>query len=115
VRRRRLNEEYSFIWIVASVALIVVTIARGPVDRLALSLGILYGPALLLLLLGFFVAVSGLPFSMLLSLQRRPIYRLIKDVSLRDAQQRSLHAAGSLNRESTQTPAPHRAKAASQQ
>jgi len=88
VRRRRLNEEYSFIWIVSSGALIVLSIARGLVDRLALSLGILYGPALLLLILAFFVAAAALHFSLVISRQRRQIERLIEDVALLDEQQR---------------------------
>jgi hypothetical protein len=95
VRRRRLNEEYSFIWIVASGALIVLSIARGSIDKLALWLGIHYGPALLLLGLGFFVAVAALHFSLVVSRQRRQIERLIEDVALLDAQQRRLQDVGS--------------------
>jgi len=95
VRRKRLNEEYSFIWIVASCALIFISIARGLVDRLALSLGILYGPALLLLVLVFFVAVAALHFSLVISRQRRQIEQLIEDVALLDAKQRRLQDTAS--------------------
>jgi hypothetical protein len=88
VRRRRLSEEYSFIWILGCAALIVLSLARGTLDAVALRLGILYGPALLLLALIFFVAVAALHFSLVISRQRRQIERLIEDVALLDAQQR---------------------------
>ena len=90
VRRRRLSEEYSLIWILFSGALIVLSLARGALDALALRLGILYGPALLLLILIFFVAGVSLHFSLVISQQRRQIERLIEDVALLDAQNRRL-------------------------
>jgi hypothetical protein len=82
VRRRKLSEEYSFIWILTSIALIVLSAARGWVDAIALDLGILYGPAFLLLLLVFFVVIAALHFSLVISRQRRQIERLIEDVAL---------------------------------
>jgi len=89
VRRRRLSEEYSFIWILCSGGLIVLSLARGTLDAVALRLGILYGPALLLLVLIFFVAIAALHFSLVISRQRRQIERLIEDVALLDARRRS--------------------------
>jgi hypothetical protein len=90
VRRRRLSEEYSFIWILSSVALIILSLARGALDRLALRLGILYGPALLLLVLIFFVTIAALHFSLVISRQRRQIDQLIEDVALLESSQRQL-------------------------
>jgi hypothetical protein len=90
VRRRRLSEEYSFIWILSAIALIVLSFARGALDALALRLGILYGPALLVLVLIFFVAIAALHFSLVISRQRRQIDRLIEDVALLEASQRQL-------------------------
>jgi hypothetical protein len=95
VRRRRLTEEYSFIWILASGALIVLSLARGAINRLALSLGIYYGPALLFLVFAFLVAVAALHFSLVISRQRRQIERLIEDVALLDARQRKSQGAAS--------------------
>ena len=88
VRRRKLSEEYSFFWIVTSAALIVLSLARGTLDAAALRLGIRYGPALLLLVLIFFVMVAALHFSIVISRQRRKIDRLIEDVALLEARQR---------------------------
>ena len=93
VRRRRLSEEYSFIWILCSGALIILSLARGTLDAVALRLGILYGPALLLLILIFFVAIAALHFSLVISRQRQQIERLIEDVALLDARGRRPHQA----------------------
>src|SRR5262245_46565198 len=104
VRRRRLTEEYSVIWILASIMLLVMSLARGTIDRVALWLGIQYGPALLLLALGFFVAVAALHFSLVISRQRRQVERLIGDVEFLDAKQRRSHdASSSLSSPPTQT------------
>jgi hypothetical protein len=93
VRRRKLSEEYSFFWIVTSAALIVLSLARRALDAAALRLGIRYGPALLLLVLIFFVMIAALHFSIVISRQRRKIDRLIEDVALLEARHReSAHA-----------------------
>lgn len=98
VRRRKLSEEYSLIWILTSGALIVLSLARSWVDALALELGILYGPAFLLLLLVFFVVIAALHFSLVISTQRRQIERLIEDVALLEARQRGEAAQTSPDR-----------------
>ena len=95
VRRRRLSEEYSFIWILSSGALIVLSLARGWIDALALELGILYGPALLLLVLIFFVVIAALHFSLVISKQRRQIERLIEDVALLEQRGRRSESSAS--------------------
>ena len=108
VRRRRLSEEYSFIWILSSVALIILSLARGTLDRLALRLGILYGPALLLLVLIFFVAIAALHFSLVISRQRRQIDQLIEDVALLEAGQRQLKEVVNAPGDSSTAPRPRR-------
>ena len=82
VRRRRLSEEYSFIWIVCAAALLILAVARRSVDRLALWLGIYYPPALLILVLFLFVFVASLYFSLVISQQREQIERLIEEVAI---------------------------------
>jgi len=49
VRRKKLTEEYSFVWILCALALLGLSLARDVLDRIALSLGIFYPPAALLL------------------------------------------------------------------
>ena len=49
VRRRRLAEEYSALWIVGALVLLAASIRRDLIDRAAGWLGVYYGPAVLLL------------------------------------------------------------------
>jgi hypothetical protein len=84
VRRRKLTEEYSFIWIVCAVALLVLSLWRDILHATARWLGVYYPPALLLLVLIFFVFVASLYFSVVISSQRRQIERLVEEVALLD-------------------------------
>jgi hypothetical protein len=50
VRRRQLREKYAMLWMAVGAATVVVSLSRGPMDRLARALGIQYGPTILFLL-----------------------------------------------------------------
>jgi hypothetical protein len=88
VRRKRLTEEYSFVWIVCALALIGLSIGRRLLDSVASTMGIFYPPAVLLLVLVLFVFVASLSFSVVLSRQRQQIERLMEDVAILDARLR---------------------------
>jgi len=82
VRRRRLTEEYSFLWIVCALALLLLSIFRGALHAIARWLGIFYPPAVLLLLLILFVFVASLYFSVVISRQRQQLDRLVEDQAI---------------------------------
>ena len=84
VRRRKLTEEYSFIWILCAVALLVLSLWRDILHVTARWPGVYYPPAVLLLVLIFFVFVASLYFSVVISGQRRQIERLVEEVALLD-------------------------------
>ena len=90
VRRKKLTEEYSFVWILCALALIGLSLARGLLDRIALELGIFYPPAALLLVVIVFVFVASVSFSVVISRQRQQIDRLIEDTALLDVRLREL-------------------------
>lgn len=90
VRRRRLTEEYSFIWIVCAVALLALSLWRNLLDLAALVLGVHYPPAVLLLVLTFFVVIASLYFSVVVSKQRTQIERLVEEIALLDADLRAM-------------------------
>ena len=90
VRRGRLTEEYSFIWIVCAVALFVLSLWRNLLDRAASILGVHYPPALLLLVLTFFVVIVSLYFSVVVSRHRKDIEKLVEEVALLEEQVRTL-------------------------
>jgi len=93
VRRKKLTEEYSFVWIVCALAILGLAVGRRLMDTVALAIGIYYPPAALLLVLGLFVFIASLSFSVVVSRQRQQIERLIEDAALMDLQMRELHAA----------------------
>lgn len=90
VRRGRLSEEYSFIWIVCAIALFALSVWRNLLDLAASVLGVHYPPAVLLLVLTFFVVIVSLYFSVVVSRHRKDIEKLVEDVALLDEQVRAL-------------------------
>ena len=88
VRRRRLAEEYSALWIVGALALLLASLRRDIIDRTAIWLGITYGPAVLLL--GMVVVVSAvlLWMTVVLSQQQAQIDHLIEETAILGAQLR---------------------------
>jgi hypothetical protein len=90
VRRKKLTEEYSFVWIVCALALLGLSIARRLLDRVALSLGIHYPPAALLLVLILFVFLASVSFSVVVSRQRQQIERLTEDLALLEGRTREI-------------------------
>ena len=92
VRRRKLTEEYSFLWIVASLGLLVVAVKRDTLHTAARWMGVYYPPALLLLLLILIVFVASLCFSVVVSRQRTQIERLIEETAILSAELKDLRS-----------------------
>jgi hypothetical protein len=93
VRRRRLSEEYSFIWIVCAVALFALSLWRNLLDLAASALGVHYPPAVLLLVLTFFVVIVSLYFSVVVSRHRQDIQKLVEELALLEEQVRQLRSS----------------------
>lgn len=90
VRRRRLTEEYSFVWILAALAMLGLSFSRPLLNLAASWLGIYYPPAILLLVLVPLVFGALLYFSVVVSRQREQIERLVEEVSILGAELRDL-------------------------
>jgi hypothetical protein len=90
VRRRRLAEEYSALWIVSALALIGISLRRDLLDFAATWLGVYYPPAVLVLMLVAIISVASLSFSVILSRQQRQIDRLIEENAIMAAELREL-------------------------
>ena len=93
VRRRRLVEEYSLLWVLAALALIGVSLRRDLLDSTARWLNVHYPPAVLVLLLIFIVFVASLCFSVILSRQQQQIEKLIDETAILSAEIRELRKA----------------------
>jgi hypothetical protein len=90
VRRRKLTEEYSLLWILAAAALFGLSFSRPLLHQAAGWLGIYYPPAILLLALVGSVFAALLYLSVAISRQRQQIERLIEEVGLLSADVRDL-------------------------
>ena len=90
VRRRKLTEEYSVLWVLCGAALLGFSIWRDALHLAARLLGIYYPPASLILVLVFFVFVVSLSFSVVVSRQRQQIETMIEDLALMDRDLRDL-------------------------
>jgi hypothetical protein len=93
VRRRRLAEEYSALWIVSALVLIGISLRRDVLDSAARWLGVYYPPAVLVLMLVAIISVASLSFSVILSRQQRQIDRLIEENAIMAAELRELRSS----------------------
>lgn len=92
VRRRKLTEEYSFLWISSSLALLILSLRREILHTVARWIGVYYPPAVLLMFLIVIVFVASLCFSVIVSRQRQQIERLIEETAILSAELRDLRA-----------------------
>jgi hypothetical protein len=90
VRRRKLTEEYSLLWIIAAIALLTLAFSRPLLHAAASWLGIFYPPAILLLVLVVLVFAALLYFSVVVSRQKQQIERLVEEVGILAAEVRDL-------------------------
>jgi hypothetical protein len=67
VRRRRLKEEYSLLWLLAGGVMVVLTVARPLLEVIARALGIHYAPSALFLVVGLVGMALGLHLTAVIS------------------------------------------------
>ncbi len=67
VRRRKLKEEYSLLWLATALALMILSVSRPLLDTLASMVGIFYPPSALFLVAVIFVLFILLHFSTVLT------------------------------------------------
>jgi hypothetical protein len=90
VRRRKLAEEYSFLWILSALALLGLSIRREVIHAIAAWLGVYYPPIVLVMVLIVMMFVASLWFSVIVSRQRQQIERLIEETAVLSAELREL-------------------------
>jgi len=81
IRRRRIKEELWFAWLVASLGPLACSLWLGPWAALARWLGILYEPALLMIVGLFFSVLLMLYVTTVLSALMRQNQRLAQEVA----------------------------------
>lgn len=67
VRRKRLKEKYSLLWLFTAIVLLVLSLSRGLLERVAAIMGIFYAPSAFFLLAFLFLMLITLQFSVVIS------------------------------------------------
>ncbi|MBL7917815.1 MAG: DUF2304 domain-containing protein [Bacteroidia bacterium] len=82
IAKGKLREEYSVIWIICTVILLVFSIWRNGLDVLAKLLGVYYAPALIFLAAIFAIIIFLVHLSVVNSKQHEQIKKLSQDLAL---------------------------------
>jgi len=90
VRRRKLSEAYSLLWLMTAVILLILSLWRGLLDVLAGLLGIFYPPTALFIVGFGFVLLILLQFSVLASRLSDENRRVIQRLAILDWRLRRL-------------------------
>jgi hypothetical protein len=93
IRRRKLTEEYSFLWILLGATLLVVSIRADLLAAAARIVGVANPGTLPLVLAVTAMIVACLCLSVIVSRQRHQIDRLIEETAILAAELRELRAA----------------------
>ncbi len=93
VRRKRLREQYSLLWIVSAAVMVLAALFIGSIDKLAHAVGIYYPPAFLFLLAILLVFMLQFHFSTVISDLREQNKNLTQDLGLLAAELRALRRA----------------------
>ena len=92
VRRRKLTEEYSLVWLVSAAVLLAASLRREALQTVGRWIGIAQPPVVLLAIATLILVVVSLCLSVVVSRQRRQIDRLMEDTAILSAELRELRA-----------------------
>ncbi len=67
IRRNRLKEKYSLLWLVAAFVMLFFSVSRSSLERISLLVGIQYPPSLIFILGFLFLVVINVHFSTVIS------------------------------------------------
>ncbi len=90
VRRKRLREQYSLLWIASAAVMVLAALFIGSIDKLAHAVGIYYPPAFLFLLAILLVFMLQFHFSTVISDLREQNKNLTQDLGLLATELREL-------------------------
>jgi hypothetical protein len=82
IRRGRLKERYALLWLAAAGVMLLLATWRSLLDRIAVFLGVFYGPSLLFLVALLFLFAILLHFSLVISEHRDKTRRLTQHLAL---------------------------------
>lgn len=88
VRKNKLEEKYSILWIFFSFLIIFLALFRGVLDKIASFFGVYYAPALLFLFGFVFLIFYIIHLSIVITKQNKLIIRLTQEISILNLEKR---------------------------
>jgi len=82
VRRRRLREEYSILWLFGSALILVLSLKQDWLDRIAHAVGIVYPPSFLFLVGILFIILILIHFSIAVSKLHHMNKKMAQEIAL---------------------------------
>jgi hypothetical protein len=82
VRRRRLREEYSILWLAGSMAILVLSIKQDWLFRISQAVGIAYPPSFLFLVGILFILLILIHFSIAISKLHQMNKKMAQEIAL---------------------------------
>ncbi|MEK7688846.1 MAG: DUF2304 domain-containing protein [Deltaproteobacteria bacterium] len=82
IRRGMIKEQYALLWLASAVILLILSVWRGLLDKIALAMGIAYPPSLLFLVAFLFLLLIVLHFSVIISDFSERNKRLSQEVAI---------------------------------
>lgn len=82
IRRGMIKEQYALLWLASAVVLLILSVWRGLLDKIALAMGIAYPPSFLFLVSFLFLLLIVLHFSVIISDFSEKNKRLSQEVAI---------------------------------
>jgi len=82
VRRRKLMEEYSILWLSGSVVVLVLSVKQDWLNRISAAVGIAYPPSLLFLVGMLFIVLILIHFSITISKLKHVNKQISQEIAL---------------------------------
>jgi hypothetical protein len=82
IRRGMIKEQYALLWLASSVILLILSVWRDLLDKIALAMGIAYPPSFLFLVAFLFLLLIVLHFSVIISDFNEKNKRLSQEVAI---------------------------------
>ena len=90
VRRRRLREEYSILWLFGSLVILILSVKQGWLVLLAKAVGIAYPPSFLFLVGLLFVLLILIHFSIAISKLHQMNKKMAQEIALMKERQQNV-------------------------
>ena len=82
VRKNKLDEKYSILWMIFSIIILLVSIFPGIIERISNFVGVFYPPTLMLLLAIIIIGAYIVHITMVITKQNKMIIKLTQELAI---------------------------------